>query len=121
MEPYVFRPWPQPEDAPHRRPPPTPRPPARTPAISLRGVRKEFAGGVVAVQGLDLDVAEGEFVTLLGPSGCGKTTLLRTVAGFVRQAAGQVLIDGARPSTTCRPTGRGSRASCSRTTRCSRI
>ena len=40
--------------------------PTHTPAISLRGVRKEFAGGVVAVAGLDLDVEEGEFVTLLG-------------------------------------------------------
>jgi putative spermidine/putrescine transport system ATP-binding protein len=55
--------------------------PTRTPAISLRGVRKEFAGGVVAVAGLDLDVEEGEFVTLLGPSGSGKTTVLRMIAG----------------------------------------
>jgi putative spermidine/putrescine transport system ATP-binding protein len=63
-------------------------------AISLRGVRKEFAGGVVAVHEIDLDVAEGEFVTLLGPSGSGKTTVLRLVAGFEQPTAGQVLLRG---------------------------
>ena len=68
--------------------------PTRTPAISLRGVRKEFAGGVVAVQSLDLDVAEGEFVTLLGPSGSGKTTVLRMIAGFEAPTAGTVLLRG---------------------------
>jgi putative spermidine/putrescine transport system ATP-binding protein len=68
--------------------------PTRTPAISLRGVRKEFAGGVVAVAGLDLDVEEGEFVTLLGPSGSGKTTVLRMIAGFEAPTAGTVLLRG---------------------------
>jgi putative spermidine/putrescine transport system ATP-binding protein len=66
--------------------------PTRTAAISLRGVRKEFAGGVVAVADLDLDVAEGEFVTLLGPSGSGKTTVLRMIAGFEQPTAGTVLL-----------------------------
>ena len=55
-------------------------------------MRKEFAGGVVAVAGLDLDVAEGEFVTLLGPSGSGKTTVLRMIAGFEQPTAGTVLL-----------------------------
>ncbi len=64
------------------------------PAISLRGLRKEFAGGVVAVQDLDLDVAEGEFVTLLGPSGSGKTTVLRLIAGFEQPTAGRVALRG---------------------------
>jgi putative spermidine/putrescine transport system ATP-binding protein len=68
--------------------------PTRIPAISLRGVRKEFDGGVVAVHGLDLDVAEGEFVTLLGPSGSGKTTVLRMVAGFEQPTAGTVTLRG---------------------------
>jgi putative spermidine/putrescine transport system ATP-binding protein len=67
---------------------------AAEPAISLRGVRKEFAGGVVAVQDLDLDVTEGEFVTLLGPSGSGKTTVLRLVAGFEQPTSGTVLLRG---------------------------
>jgi putative spermidine/putrescine transport system ATP-binding protein len=64
------------------------------PAISLRGLRKEFAGAVVAVQDLDLDVAEGEFVTLLGPSGSGKTTVLRLIAGFEQPTAGRVALRG---------------------------
>jgi putative spermidine/putrescine transport system ATP-binding protein len=64
------------------------------PAISLRGVRKEFPGGVVAVHDLDLDIADGEFVTLLGPSGSGKTTVLRMIAGFERPTAGTVGLGG---------------------------
>ncbi len=68
--------------------------PVPAPAISLRGVRKEFAGGVVAVHDLDLDIAEGEFVTLLGPSGSGKTTVLRMIAGFERPTAGTVALRG---------------------------
>jgi putative spermidine/putrescine transport system ATP-binding protein len=64
------------------------------PAISLRGVRKEFPGDVVAVHDLDLDIADGEFVTLLGPSGSGKTTVLRMIAGFERPTAGTVSLGG---------------------------
>jgi ABC-type Fe3+/spermidine/putrescine transport system ATPase subunit len=61
--------------------------------VELRGVTKRF-GGVVAVDGLDLEVRHGEFLSLLGPSGCGKTTTLRLVAGFERPDAGEVLIAG---------------------------
>ena len=68
--------------------------PRGTPAISLRGLRKEFPGGVVAVADLDLDIAEGEFVTLLGPSGSGKTTVLRLIAGFEQPTAGTVALRG---------------------------
>jgi putative spermidine/putrescine transport system ATP-binding protein len=64
------------------------------PAIALRGVRKEFPGGVVAVHDLDLDVEESEFVTLLGPSGSGKTTVLRLIAGFESPTAGTVSLAG---------------------------
>ena len=64
------------------------------PAISLRGLRKEFPGGVVAVHQLDLDIADGEFVTLLGPSGSGKTTVLRLIAGFEQPTAGTVALRG---------------------------
>ena len=63
-------------------------------AIRLRGVRKEFAGGVVAVDGVDLDVLDGEFLTLLGPSGSGKTTVLRMIAGFELPTAGTIELGG---------------------------
>jgi ABC-type Fe3+/spermidine/putrescine transport system ATPase subunit len=62
--------------------------------VELRGVTKRF-DDVVAVDGLDLTIEHGEFLSLLGPSGCGKTTTLRLVAGFERPDEGQILIDGA--------------------------
>ncbi len=61
--------------------------------VELRGIRKAFAE-VRALDGVSLDIASGEFFTLLGPSGCGKTTLLRTIAGFVEQDAGEIRLDG---------------------------
>jgi spermidine/putrescine transport system ATP-binding protein len=63
------------------------------PSVRLAGVRKEF-GDVHAVERLDLDIASGEFFTLLGPSGCGKTTTLRMIAGFEEPTEGRILIDG---------------------------
>ena len=63
--------------------------------ILLRGVRKEFArGGVVALQGIDLDIRPGEFVSLIGPSGCGKSTLLRVVGDLVQPTTGDVVVNG---------------------------
>jgi spermidine/putrescine ABC transporter ATP-binding subunit len=61
--------------------------------VTLRGAVKHY-GDVVALDTLDLDIEEGEFLTLLGPSGCGKTTTLRLIAGFIDPTAGQILIDG---------------------------
>jgi multiple sugar transport system ATP-binding protein len=63
-------------------------------AISLSGVRKVYADGSVAVDGVDLEVDEGEFVALLGPTGCGKTTILRIVAGLESATEGEVWIAG---------------------------
>jgi putative spermidine/putrescine transport system ATP-binding protein len=67
------------------------------PAIRLRGLRKEFPGTppVVAVDGADLDIAAGEFFSMLGPSGSGKTTVLRMIAGFEEPTAGTVELVGA--------------------------
>jgi thiamine transport system ATP-binding protein len=62
-------------------------------SLSLDGVRKSFAD-TVALDGVSLDIAEGEFFTLVGPSGCGKTTTLRTIAGLESQTDGRVRFDG---------------------------
>jgi putative spermidine/putrescine transport system ATP-binding protein len=61
--------------------------------IRLRGLRKTY-GDVVALAGVDLDIARGEFFTLLGPSGSGKTTTLRLIAGFEQPDAGTVQLGG---------------------------
>ncbi|HVW17423.1 MAG TPA: ABC transporter ATP-binding protein [Solirubrobacteraceae bacterium] len=63
-------------------------------AVRLTDLRKSY-GDVVALERLDLEIAEGEFFTLLGPSGSGKTTTLRLIAGFERPDAGAVELDGA--------------------------
>ncbi|MEO8093099.1 MAG: ATP-binding cassette domain-containing protein, partial [bacterium] len=63
------------------------------PGVRLVGVTKQF-GDFVAVSSIDLDIASGEFFTLLGPSGCGKTTTLRMIAGFEEPTGGEVLIEG---------------------------
>ena len=60
-------------------------------AISIRAVRKSF-GDVRAVDDISLEIAEGEFITLLGPSGCGKTTTMRMIAGFEEPDSGTILL-----------------------------
>jgi len=64
------------------------------PAVELAGVTKRFGDEVVAVDGIDLTVEDGEFFSLLGPSGCGKTTTLRMIAGFEFPTEGSVRIHG---------------------------
>ena len=64
--------------------------------LRLQGLEKRFPNGTVAVDHLDLDVAEGELVALLGPSGCGKTTTLRCIAGFEDPSAGSIELAGRR-------------------------
>ena len=66
---------------------------AAKPMIECRAVQKYYAD-YHALRGIDLDIREGEFFSLLGPSGCGKTTLLRTIAGFEDISSGVVMIDG---------------------------
>ena len=81
------------------------------PIVSLRGVGKMFGTGTLALDGLDLDVREGEFLSLLGPSGCGKSTALRIIAGLSEPSRGTVAWqDGARRRAAAS-------ASCSRSRR----
>ena len=69
--------------------PPDRRPPTETPALSLRDVSVAF-GDFTAVDSVDLEVRDGEFLCLLGPSGCGKSTLLSVMAGFQEAAGGDI-------------------------------
>ncbi|MDB5957475.1 ABC transporter ATP-binding protein [Ramlibacter sp.] len=62
------------------------------PAIEVLSAHKTYPNGTVALQPVDLSVAEGEFVTLLGPSGCGKSTLLKMVAGLLEPTDGRLLL-----------------------------
>lgn len=71
------------------------------PAVTLRNVTKVFSSSqeikvddIYAVRNLNLEIAAGEFFTLLGPSGCGKTTTLRLIAGFETPTQGEVFIQG---------------------------
>src|SRR5262252_3652870 len=57
--------------------------------VSIRGLTKKFTGAA-AVDDLDLEIGDSEFVSLLGPSGCGKTTTLRLLAGFLQPDAGEI-------------------------------
>ena len=67
--------------------------PAAKPLVRFDSVSKRF-GAVMALEGVSLDIFEGEFFALLGPSGCGKTTLLRSLAGFESPEQGRILLDG---------------------------
>ncbi|MDZ7590180.1 MAG: ABC transporter ATP-binding protein [Rubrivivax sp.] len=73
--------------------------------VTLRGIRKNY-GEVKVIQGIDLEVHEGEFLVFVGPSGCGKSTTLRMIAGLESITAGDLLIDGVR-ANDLRPADRG--------------
>ncbi|MGD9618001.1 MAG: ABC transporter ATP-binding protein [Alphaproteobacteria bacterium] len=81
--------------------------PAPDPIVVVRGVAKRFASGLLALDGIDLTVVRGEFLSLLGPSGCGKSTLLRIVAGLTEPSAGRCTLHlgGEQPGRRI-PTGR---------------
>src|SRR5207247_5786922 len=75
------------------------RPQARTgargmTAVSLKGISKQFQAGVTALEGIELDVEPGEFISLIGPSGCGKSTLLRIIGDLTKPTAGTVQVNG---------------------------
>jgi NitT/TauT family transport system ATP-binding protein len=65
--------------------------------LSLSGISKKFDSGTQAIARLDMEVADGEFVSLVGPSGCGKSTALRIVAGLLTPDTGTVTFSGAAP------------------------
>lgn len=74
---------------------------ASHPAVRLRGIRKSFegrtrgAGAVDVLQDIDIDVREGEFVSIVGPSGCGKSTILRMISGLTAPSGGEIAVKGA--------------------------
>src|SRR5207237_6235351 len=79
---------------------------ALTPVVTLRGIGKRFRSGVAALEGIDLDIGNGEFLSLLGPSGCGKTTLLRIIAGLAEPSEGERRLSLAADGTGRIPSGR---------------
>ena len=74
---------------------------ASPPAVALVSLRRSY-GAVDAVAGIDVEIAEGEFFSLIGPSGCGKTTTLRMIAGLVEPSSGTIEVHG-RDITALRP------------------
>ncbi|ARM92043.1 spermidine/putrescine ABC transporter ATP-binding protein PotA 3 (plasmid) [Rhizobium sp. CIAT894] len=79
-------------------------------SLSIQGVSKVFPNGHQVLDDISIDVASGEFLTLLGPSGCGKTTLLKAIAGFHPLTSGRFLIDG--EDVTALPPERRNTAMC---------
>lgn len=76
---------------------------APTSAVRLHGLTKSYGRGATVLRGIDLEIAQGEFFTLLGPSGSGKTTTLRLIGGFELPDTGR-FIWARRMLPPCRPT-----------------
>jgi NitT/TauT family transport system ATP-binding protein len=68
------------------------------PHIELRGVGKRYGGARPVLEGIDLTVRKGEFVSIIGPSGCGKSTILKLVSGLTPVTSGTLLVDGMTPA-----------------------
>ena len=75
---------------------------AKRRAVEIRAAEKTYANGIRALLAVNLDVQQGEFVSLLGPSGCGKSTLLNMVAGLVTPSNGSILVWGESPITNAK-------------------
>jgi NitT/TauT family transport system ATP-binding protein len=67
--------------------------------VTVRKVDKRYANGTLALEGINLDVHDGEVLSLVGPSGCGKSTLLRIIAGLGDASSGEVSVNGANPTS----------------------
>ena len=76
------------------------------PLLGLKSIVKRF-GEVTAIDGVNLEIARGEFVTLVGPSGCGKSTLFNIVAGLLEPDPGGEILDGRETCWGRRPAGQG--------------
>jgi len=63
-------------------------------AVQVSGVSKQFQGGTTALQDIDLEIEQGEFISLIGPSGCGKSTLLRIIGDLIEPTSGAVTVNG---------------------------
>jgi NitT/TauT family transport system ATP-binding protein len=63
-------------------------------AVSIKNVSKQFKGGTTALQDIDLEIEQGEFISLIGPSGCGKSTLLRVIGDLIPASQGEVTVNG---------------------------
>ena len=61
--------------------------------VTLNDINVSYDGKTQILKGLNLEIGEGELVSLLGPSGCGKTTTLRVIAGFIIPSSGQLFVD----------------------------
>ena len=70
---------------------------SEAPVVKVSGLRKRFGSGPLVLDGLDLEVARGEFVSLIGPSGCGKSTLLRLIARLTPASEGSITVEGLTP------------------------
>ncbi len=68
--------------------------PGEEPIIRLNNVQKKFENGTLAVDGLNLDIFKGQFISFLGPSGCGKSTVLKMISGLLEPSSGKIQISG---------------------------
>ena len=67
---------------------------SEAPVVAIKDVVKTFKGGTTALQGIELDILPGEFVSLIGPSGCGKSTLLRIIGDLIQPSSGDLTVNG---------------------------
>jgi NitT/TauT family transport system ATP-binding protein len=67
------------------------------PIVRIENLSKRFGTGPLVLDGINLDITPGEFISFIGPSGCGKSTLLRLIAGLTETSAGRIVVDGMTP------------------------